>query len=96
MRRYDEMHEAISWEVSIAEPEIPGLRQYYPAQVVPGRKDLQVTTLSEDRVSNVTFTLPPFHQPNAGDRMDGAEVMEVTSTKDVFGKTLRWVAYAKQ
>lgn len=89
------MQERISWERSTAEPEIPGVRTYQAAQVIPGRQDRRVTTFTEDRVSNVTFTLPPEYEPHAGDRLDGAEVLEVTNVKDVQGSVLRWVAYAK-
>lgn len=96
MRTYDELQERLSWEVSTSEPEIPGLRTYAAAQVIPGRKDQRVITLPEDRLSNVTFTMPPQHQPHAGDRIDGAEILEVSSVKDVQGTVLRWIAYGKQ
>lgn len=95
MRSYDELQGRIQWEISLGEPELPGLRSYAAAVTIPGRKDQQVLTLPEDRVSNVAFTLPRQHEPHVGDRLDGAEVLEVGSIKDVQGTVIRWVAYAK-
>lgn len=97
MKFYDELQEVISWETMTGgEPEIPGLRLFADARQIPGRKDEQVVTLAEDRLSNVTFTLPPQYEPHRGDRLDGADVLEVSTVKDVSGTVLRWVAFAKK
>lgn len=93
---YDEMNETISWEVSTsAAPEYPGLETFDTAVEIPGRKDQQIIQLAEDRISDVSFTLPPRFEPHVGDRLDGATVMVVETVKDVRGRVLRWVARAK-
>lgn len=95
MSLYPEMHDTVSWEVMTGEGEIPGLPTFAAAVNILGRKDERITTISEDKVSNVIFTLQPQHQPHAGDRLDGAEVLEVEVVKDVQSKVHRWVAYAR-
>lgn len=94
--RFDEMHEDIAWEAATnAEPTIPGMEEFAAARTIPGRKDLQIIQLSEDIVSDITFTLPKQYEPSVGDRLDGATVLKVGTVSDTRGKVLRWVAYAR-
>lgn len=95
-KHYDELQDTLSWEVLTGAGEYAGLSSYAAAVEIPGRKQEEVVTFTEDRVSQITFTLRPQDEPNVGDKLDGAEVIEKAVAKDVRGKVHRWIAYAKK
>jgi hypothetical protein len=95
-KHYAEMRETVEWEKSQGVSEYPGMGTFDAAIEIAARKDQSIVAIAEDRVSNVTFTVAPKHRVTVGDRIDGAEIIEVSSVKDHLGKVIRWIAYGKE
>jgi hypothetical protein len=92
---YDGFTDTVAWEASTGDDaQISGRRAFAPAIQIPAQVASKTVRLDGDRVADRVVKTYPQHDVAVGDRLDGAEILQVV--RATAGGVVRfWVCYGK-